>query len=931
MSEEKIILLKVELDVAGLQKNATEAESKLKQLVPALKAIKDAQGVNTIEYKKAQAEVKQYNKQLTDSVKALQLNEKTTRNNSGSINDMREQLSASTIAYNALSKEQRENAEIGGKMQSEIKGISDALKEQEGAIGDNRRNVGNYAGSLAELKKELKTLKGEMVGLDAGSEEYQNASEKAGKLGDKIKEVNENVKASSGGTGFEKLSNNMGLIKDDLTNMDFAGVSEKMKQMAVISKGMTFKEVIGGLKDMGSSLLSLGKAILANPLFLMVAAIVAIGVALKMWSDSVKQEAVAAQQAHTKSIERNIEAMELQQKRAKEISDLTIKRAELEGKSIKEIGNLKLKSLRDENKDEIEERALLVEKIKSLRGEYHLAETKEDRQAIADKEKEAVKASNDLLFNQTTFNERYKQAQREINNAVLEEEKAANAQRRANAQKAYDDRIALERRIKDLLLENTDLTIESEEKAIEAKYKFLTDTAEGNADELLTLEKEKNEELTALDLKAKEQDKANLNESYKREIEDAKGQATVIKELKANQLLELAAIDIEYEQKKKDRDAATATTEKQLNDQKVKDAKITASEIEVIEAELQLAKVKGSTNEFNAWSNLQFAKIHQIEANAALELENANLTAEQRIKIEKEAALAIQNIQNETFTNTKTKGEEATAVLSNETANKATVALNSAGQLSDALFQISQNQNAQEIIDEQNKFDVKSKLLNDQLANNLITQAQFDGQMSALSSAFSAKESALKEKAFKQNKASQLISATIAAAVGVVNALASSPPPLSFVLAGVTAALGAVQIGLIASQPTPKFAKGGIFGGKSHANGGTRGTFDDGTQIEVEKDEAFVIINKRSTGMLSRLSDINQMGGGVPLMEKGGLMKFAGGGALASQISQPIDDKFNLQNQLIQAFSLIPSPVVLVEDINSAQGNLSRVSNRANF
>jgi hypothetical protein len=838
---------------------------------------------------------------------------------------MREQLSAATIAYNSLTKEQRENADIGGKMQSEIKGISDALKDQEGAIGDNRRNVGNYAGSLAELKKELKNLKGEMVGLDAGSEEYQQASEKAGKLGDKIKEVNENVKASSGGTGFEKLSNNMGLIKGDLENMDFAGVSEKMKQMAVISKSMTFKEVIGGLKDMGSSLLSLGKAILVNPLFLMVAAIVAIGVALKMWSNSVKQEAIAAQQAHTKSIERNIEAMELQAKRAKEISDLTIRRAELEGKTIKELGNLKLKSLRDEQQNEVNERALHLQAIGSLLREKRLAEEKEDKDAIQEKIDSHTKEANDLYFNQQTFNERYKQQQREINNQIADDEKAAQDKRKASAQKAYDDRLALERRIKDLLLENTDLTIENEEKAIEAKYKFLTDTAEENTEEILRLEKEKNDELTALDLKAKEQDKANLNESYKREIEDAKGQKTVIKELKANQVLELAAIDVDYEQKKKDRDAATAKTEKELNAQKVKDEKRTASEIEVINAELALAKVKGSKDEFNEWSSLQFAKIHQIEANAALELENANLTAAQKIKIEKEAALAIQNIQNETYTSATDKSAQEAEKTKEQKKSTVIASINAAGQLSDSIMQIAQNQNAQELLDEQNKFEAKSEMLNDQLANNLITQAQFDGQMSSLSSAFNAKESALKEKAFKQNKASQLINAIIATAVGVASA---SPVIPLMALAGV---LGAAQVAIISSQPTPKFEKGGIFGGKSHANGGTRGTFDDGTQIEVEKDEAFVIINKRSTGMLSRLSDINQMGGGVPLMEHGGIMKFAGGGAIASGLSQPIDDKFNLQNQLIQAFSSIPSPVVLVQDINSAQGNLSRVIDRANF
>jgi len=167
-----------------------------------------------------------------------------------------------------------------------------------------------------------------MVGLDAGSTEYQQASEKAGVLGDKIKEVNENVKASSGGTGFEKLSNNLGLVQDDLMNLDFAGVSEKMKQMAVISKGMTFKEVIGGVKNMGSALLSLGKAILMNPMFLMVGVIAGVVGALKMWSDYTSEQAVKAQEKHTKSLEKNIESIKERQKWLEKTSDLEIRRAE---------------------------------------------------------------------------------------------------------------------------------------------------------------------------------------------------------------------------------------------------------------------------------------------------------------------------------------------------------------------------------------------------------------------------------------------------------------------------------------------------------------------------------------------------------------------------------------------------------------------------
>jgi hypothetical protein len=151
--------------------------------------------------------------------------------------------------------------------------------------------------------------------------------------------------------------------------------------------------------------------------------------------------------------------------------------------------------------------------------------------------------------------------------------------------------------------------------------------------------------------------------------------------------------------------------------------------------------------------------------------------------------------------------------------------------------------------------------------------------------------------------------------------------PLS-ILAGV---LGAVQIGLIASQPTPKFAKGGLFGGNSHANGGTKGVFSDGTQIEVEKDESFFILNKRATPLISQLSNINMATGGVPLMANGGAIKFANGGAVATSISNNLDNQLNAQNQLLRMIELMPKPVVVVQDINDAQSNLASVENRANF
>jgi len=78
---------------------------------------------------------------------------------------------------------------------------------------------------------------------------------------------------------------------------------------------------------------------------------------------------------------------------------------------------------------------------------------------------------------------------------------------------------------------------------------------------------------------------------------------------------------------------------------------------------------------------------------------------------------------------------------------------------------------------------------------------------------------------------------------------------------------------------TGGLAKFGFFGGKPHSAGGTKGYFDDGTTLEVERDEAFAIVNRRNAPLLRALSNINSLdGNGVPFFARGGLPKFATGG-----------------------------------------------------
>ena len=921
--DDKTILLKIELDTTSLTEGAKKAEENLKKLTPELDKIGKEVGKNTLEYKKLNAEVKANQKTLTDNATALQKYEALQKSNNGSLKEMRSLLSASKVAYAELTKEERENADVGGKLVKEMDALNNELLEAEKMYGTHTRNVGNYAGALTDLKAEIKSLKGQMATMDAGSEEYQQAALRAGELNDKLKEVNEATKANTGGTGFEKMSNNLGMVKDDLMNLDFAGVSEKMQQMAVISKSMTFGEVLGGLKNMGSALVSFGRALMTNPLFLLVGAIAAIGVALNAWNNSVENEAVEAQKKHTKAIEDNISAMERSMGFAQKSRELNLQIAEAEGKSAKELGDIKIENAQKE----FVERLDLIQQNKDAIEQFH-ADAKrlanfgkqEEAQDLLDKAKALRESNKELIGQNLLFNKEMKLLRIQIQNDIDDETDQAKAKKKADDDKAlqdeetfYQKRLQIARRARDLQLGNLELSHQNERKVVEAHYKFLEDTAQGNVDELLRIEADKNKALDALD-KQEETDRINaITERSNREIEDAKRKGESTAEIETRTQLELDAVSLEYTNKKKERDNEYTKNVQENQKLRAESEAKTAEQIELLDAQLALERAKGTKDEFTEWSRYRFARIRVLEAERDRDIALSKGTAKEKEKIEKEYALKIQQIQNETFSNAKTNAKEETKLTKEEKKNLALSIVNSANQLADSLMQISRNQIQEEMNEEKEKFDSKQKALQDQLDAGIISQTNFDSQMSVLNSEYQAKEKELKLKAFNSNKASQLINATIATAVGVATALGT--PIVGPILAGIAGALGAAQIAIIASQPTPTFAKGGILNGASHSNGGIKTPYG-----ELEGGEA--VINKNSSRLFTPLlSAINEAGGGV---------KFANGGVL-QPMTNAIDSSYQMQNVILQAMQSMPTPVVAVEEIVNAVGRRTAVVERANF
>ena len=141
---------------------------------------------------------------------------------------------------------------------------------------------------LGAIKAELRALKGEIANATDPAD-VARLSQAAGELSDKIKDANEAVAVFSTGSKFEQVSNGLGAIKDSLMSLDFEEAAAKSKTFATALGSVNPKELAAGMGNltktvttMGSAFMKLGAQILMNPIFLLVAVIVAIVAAVAL-------------------------------------------------------------------------------------------------------------------------------------------------------------------------------------------------------------------------------------------------------------------------------------------------------------------------------------------------------------------------------------------------------------------------------------------------------------------------------------------------------------------------------------------------------------------------------------------------------------------------------------------------------------------------
>lgn len=212
----------------------------------------------------------------------------------------------------------------------------------------------------------------------------------------------------------------------------------------------------------------------------------------------------------------------------------------------------------------------------------------------------------------------------------------------------------------------------------------------------------------------------------------------------------------------------------------------------------------------------------------------------------------------------------------------------------------------------QDEYSAEQEALDGMLANREISQQQFDDKMALLEQKKNMQELAAKRKAFQQNKALAIVSAVMSTAQAVIAAFtagASLGPAgivMGPVMAGIAGALGAVQIGLIASQKF-KAARGGV----------VPGTASKQDTVDAKLASGEMVINSESAMMFPQLlSSINQAGGGIALAPESTPQGNTGG-------SSSVYDS-NQQQPMIKTY-------VLESDVTDRQKRIDRYERAAEF
>ncbi|MEY4332940.1 MAG: hypothetical protein RLZZ196_1678 [Bacteroidota bacterium] len=363
-------------------------------------------------------------------------------------------------------------------------------------------------------------------------------------------------------------------------------------------------------------------------------------------------------------------------------------------------------------------------------------------------------------------------------------------------------------------------------------------------------------------------------------------------------------IELEF-QKKKDLDDITnaVLTEEQ------KEKKILEINKKYADAEIQMLKDLQTKKQTQL--DLELQQTLSNEEKTATEKEQAQAKyADETIKLAQETADKINEINKgikdpiPDVKSVEEKSKELYAKIS-EYVDKISALYN---QLSSVIQQQSDYQFSVREFNMNKLYEDEVVKLDESLRKQTISQEQYDAEKDRAKQELKEKEKQLKKDEFETNKRLGIANAFISGAQAVLQALAGSPPPLNFILAGITTGLVGAQIAVIGNQQF-QAATGGVVPGRGH------GSIDSVPSL-LAPGEA--IINSTSSSMFPELiSSINEAGGGKKLTPD--LPPRSN-----PQQTPSVFSNGNQQNQVVKAY-------VVETDITDTQKRINRIKQSVEF
>ena len=384
---------------------------------------------------------------------------------------------------------------------------------------------------VTSLKAELRQLKAAIA--DASDPEQMAAlAQRAGEVADRIKDANDAVNVFASGSKFEQISNSFGGIKDSIMSLDFEEASEKAKVFAKNLGGLNAADISKSMKGltstittMGGAFVKLGAQILANPIFLLAAIVIAIVVAIgvflnkigvlqkvldflmipvnalidafKELTDWLGLTSYAAEENARKMEKSNEKAFKSSEKRTEAISDgydIEIAKAKAAGKDTTKLEVEKSKAITDAAKKRLGDARSEYAGLKGLTDKDSIERRKALRKRIEDENKlikDGSKERSMLLIQEQA-------------DAAAAEKKAADeakAKREERAKKYKEGEAAIRAEIataNKLVVDSTKTQSQKEIDDIKTKYAALIAEAKKYKQDITGLEAARETEIAAI-------------------------------------------------------------------------------------------------------------------------------------------------------------------------------------------------------------------------------------------------------------------------------------------------------------------------------------------------------------------------------------------------------------------------------------------------